>query len=182
MKKRKPTSKEIIIALVGAVILAGVVFFIYSQISTLNGLRAQLDTEQQTVNNAISNAQKLMLLKEKAPEMEQKIAKIDQLIPSKVNEEVIISEFNHLANHNGIQLIRISFEPQVTKVGYVEIPLNIIVEGRYSALVNLLLDLQSGSRTLRIDEFKLGKGQQELPYLKAEIRASAFYQTGSGNK
>lgn len=182
MMRRKLSTQEILIAFLGAVVLAGMIFFIYSQIDTLKSVRSQIDQEQLAVNSAISNIQKMMLLKEQAPEMEKKLAVINQCIPLQANEEALISEFNRLANHYGIQLVQLNFEPQVAKQGYVEIPLIIIVEGRYFNLVSLLTEMQSGSRTLRIDEFKMGPGQQGLPYLKTEIKVSAFYQTGSGNK
>jgi Tfp pilus assembly protein PilO len=81
-----------------------------------------------------------------------------------------------LADKSKTDLLEVHFEKRVSKEGYDEMPIKLIFEGRYHGLLILLDNLQNWNRNVRVNDVRVNEGRDELPQIKAEITAAAFYQ------
>jgi type IV pilus assembly protein PilO len=107
--------------------------------------------------------------------LKESLAALGRLMPAEPQESTLINTIQGMADDCGIQFQQIQFEKRVPKQGYVEMPVKFTFQGRYNGLLALLDKLQKGSRAVRIDEVKVGKGKEDLPQIKVDVTASAFF-------
>jgi type IV pilus assembly protein PilO len=168
-------NRTLLWAALGCAILGLITFLMYNQVIAFKAARDMAATEQAAVESARARLQELTRVKERSAGLQEQLALYNKILPAEPAEDMLITEINNIAQKSGMHFLQVRFEQRVKKQDYVEMPFRITFEGRYHALLDLLADLQDGPRALRIDNIKIGKGREELPQIKAEIAASAFY-------
>ena len=174
--EKKKTQQTILSAVLGVAILACMLFLLYNQTNALKEARVQVEQEESAYKQEEGRLSYLIGLSRQAPELEQRKAKCEQLIPPLPNENLLITGIQGLADKSKTDLLQVRFEKRISKQDYEEMPVKLIFEGRYHGLLVLLDNMQNWNRALRIDEVKVGRGRDDLPQIKAEITAAAFYQ------
>jgi len=169
-------SSELFVIVLGILALACAAFLIYAQVAAWRAAKEAVAQEEAGLARAQAVLQQLAKTKEQAGAMQEELARCERLLPAGPAEDALLNDIQNAANKCGVHFLRINFQPRVAKQGYVEMPFTLTCEGRYQGILNLLAELRAGPRALRIDGVKLGKGQKELPSLKAEITASAFFK------
>ena len=175
MAEKKVDRQLLLTAVLGlaALVLAGVIT--YYQFGALKDVRAAVAEERLAVARVQAHLRDLEQTKEQAAQLEQRLKLLESMMPAAPDEDRLIAVMRDYADSSGMELQQVRFKERAAREGYHEMPVEITFEGRYNELLYLLSDLQAGQRALRIDELKVGKGRQELPELKADIIASAFY-------
>jgi len=181
--KQKTFSSELLVVILGILALACAAFLIYVQVGALRAAQQAVAAEEAGLERAQAVLQQLAKTKEQAGAMREELARCERLLPAGPAEDALLKDIQDAAGKCGVHFLRINFQPRVARQGYAEMPFTLTGEGRYQEILDLLAELRAGPRALRIDAVKLGKGQKELPFLKAEITASAFYkQAGAAAK
>ncbi|MBM7854065.1 type IV pilus assembly protein PilO [Desulfohalotomaculum tongense] len=166
------------IIILGAVLLALVLFLVYNQLGALNAAREAAAKERAAIVDVQRRLQQLTTVKKRAQDLNQQLKRCNRLLPPEPNEAELINDIKNYAYRSNVHFIQIRFQKYVPKQGYVEMPFKMVLEGEYHQLLNLLQYLQDGPRLVRIDEVKIGKGREELPVVRVDISGSAFYAGG----
>ncbi|NMA63779.1 MAG: type 4a pilus biogenesis protein PilO [Syntrophomonadaceae bacterium] len=181
-KEVSPGNLLLLLLGVASVVLMG--YLVYTQFNALGMAREEKNQEKTALARAETRLQQLQCLQEQGQELQHNLAEAERMLPPEDQENVLISELKIWAGSSGLNLQQIRFQNRSSGQGLVEMPFQTVFEGRYSGFLELLNDLQYGPRALRVDGIKIGKGRQELPYLRMEVTASAFYmdETASAQK
>jgi len=150
-------------------------FLLYDQFNKLNAVKDIAATEKVEMQNARAELERLKEIKEQEPQMQEQLALLERLMPVQPDENILITDINAVSQDSYTHLMQIRFEQRGVRENYTEMPFKIVFEGQYHGLLELLGSLQAGERAVRINEVKVGKGKEELPQIKAEIAASAFF-------
>lgn len=177
---KKADTSDILIFFIIAAVLGVMVLLIYSQTMAARAAYGSLTAEQAALSRDRDRLDRLVGLKNRAGEMKERVARFDHMMPREPEEHALLNDIKAVADSCGVHLVQIRLEERVNGQGYVEMPFKATFEGRYNNLVNLLQEIKKGPRAVRIDEVKMGKGQRELPYIRAEITSSAFFASGHG--
>ncbi len=172
-KKKKTIPSGLLMALLLAVAVILGSFLVYDQFNKLNAVKDIAATEKVEMQNARAELERLKELQE--PQMREQLALLERLMPVQPDENILIADINAVSMDSDTHLMQIRFEQRGAKQNYTEMPFKIVFEGQYHGLLELLGSLQTGERAVRINEVKVGKGKEELPQIKAEIAASAFF-------
>jgi Tfp pilus assembly protein PilO len=175
MHRKALSSRDLLLLLLGiaAVVLMG--YLIYTRFNALGIAREEKNQEETALAQAEVRLQQLQYLQEQEQVLRYNLEEAERMLPPEDQENVLISELKVQASRSGLNLQQIRFQDRSSGPGLVEMPFQTVFEGRYSGFLELLNDLQHGPRVLRIYGIKIGKGRQELPYLRMEVTASAFY-------
>lgn len=175
------TRRDVVFILSSLAVLVFMIVLICLQVRSLRDARASVAAEQLALEQHRARLQSLIALSKKADIMQIELATCDALMPGSPQESALMRDLQHLGDTSQTSFIEISFDKRSPKAGYTEMPVTISYEGLNNGLVELLHSLQTWQRAIRIDELRVGKGSLDYPQLRADIKASAFYQqTSSG--
>jgi len=163
------------LTVVTVLVVLGLLLLLYQQVRAFRRATARAAEEQLLLDQARARLQVLVQLKSRAAELENQKAVLQARLPADPGEDKLISELQSFADLAGMRFILIRFGERRPGDGYVEMPFTIMLEGRYHQLLDLLGYLQECDRAIRINELKLGQGQQPLPQLVVTIGASTFF-------
>lgn len=169
--------KVIIIAALAAIVLGLVL--IYLQAANIRSLNAELEDEEFLLNQSRAHLQRLQEYEANAPFYRDRIAAVNLLLPDQPQEEQILRYFARLAEDYDLTLSEIRFAARTSsEEGFIIMPLNIIVEGRYRQLVSFLNALRYGERAVRVDTISIAVTVPGEAKLRININANAFHKTG----
>ncbi len=174
--EKKKSQQTIISVVLGVAILACMIFLLYNQTSALKEAHSRVEQEESALKQEESRLLNLIKLSKQAPELEERKARAEELIPPLPNENLLIAGIYDLADKSKTDLLEVHFDKRVSKESYDEMPIKLIFEGRYHGLLILLDNLQNWNRNVRVNDVRVNEGRDELPQIKAEITAAAFYQ------
>lgn len=174
--EKKASQQTILAVLLGIIILAGMAFLLYNQNNALHEAREQVEQEKLACRQAEARLTDLIKLSKEAPALEERKINYEQLIPADPGENLLITGIQGLADKSNTHFLGIKFDKRISKDGYEEMPIQLTFEGRYHGLLMLLDNIPKWNRAVRINEVKVLKGKEELPQIKADISAAAFYE------
>lgn len=174
--EKKKSQRTIIIVVLGVAILACMIYLLYNQTATLQEARDQVEQEEIALQREEANLLNLVALSKQAPELEERKAIAEALLPPLPKENTLLTGIQDLGDKSETDLLQVRFGERIPHQGYDEMPINLTFEGRYHGLLKLLDNLQNWQRNVRIDEVKIGKGKGDYPQVKADLTVAAFYQ------
>lgn len=174
--EKKKQQQTIITVVLGVAMLACMFFLLYNQTNALKEARSQVEQEETALKQEEMRLLNLIKLSKQAPELEERKALAEALIPPLPNENLLIAGIQDIADKSKTDLLEVHFDKRVSKQGYDEMPIKLTFEGRYHGLLILLDNLQNWNRNIRVNEVKVSEGSKEYPQIKVEITAAAFYQ------
>ena len=176
MKGKNSRPNQTLLVLAGILAAILIAFLLYKQIFALKNARAVLEKEKMTYQKAQTMLQDLKETEKQAEFLEDKLEKYGLMLPEKPDENVLISGLDICADESGVYLQQIHFGSRLAKDGYTEMPLVLVLEGRYNDILTFLKAIQKeGQRAIRIDRIKMSKGQEEQTLVRADIGARAFF-------
>lgn len=170
----------LIIGLAVAVIIVGLVM-IYLQASNLNRLKAEIEDEKVALNLSEMRLSQRLDHQNKALNYQERYDRLKLMIPGSPEEEEILRNFTYLAEEYGLTISEIRFDGRLSDQGkdYIEMPLNIVIDGRYRDIVGMLDRLHSGNRAIRIDDIGISLLGRETAQIRVTLKARAFHLTGN---
>jgi len=168
--KLTPTLIAIIAAAAGIILMLVLVFM---HLGNLNEVRDRIAEEEDAIHMAEMRLQTLTDIRERAPEYEQYLYTLEQLIPQQPQEDTLITSLQHLSQETGVEFSQVNFDTRQENEDYSEMPLNLSFEGNYRSFLHLMYHLQNPgarqARALRVESINLDRES-------LEIEAKAFYQ------
>ncbi|MCL6638670.1 MAG: type 4a pilus biogenesis protein PilO [Firmicutes bacterium] len=163
-------------ALAGVLVLLLASFLLYKQVLALKNAGAALEREKAARQKALQTLQSLKEAEKQLPYLEDRLEKYGRMLPAKPDEKGLIAGLNMCADESGVDLRQIHFGNRVKKDGYTEMPVDLVLEGRYRDILAFLLAIrEDGRRIVRVDSVKMGRGQEDQTLVRAEVGARAFY-------
>lgn len=177
-KKRAP--QEMLYLLIGVVALVLVVFLLFNQWRSYSQVQEDIAAEQSQVQLLEAHIETLLQLKAQEDEFRRHLALLEELMPEEPAEEQFINYIQGIADEYGAKLTQVRFGERIPSEDYAEMPLELSIEGSYHQLLAFLDSLRHGTRAVRVDDVRAGQGREELPQIRVDLSARAFYrQAGS---
>ncbi len=173
--EKRSSAGTILYTVVGVLLLALMLFLVYTQANRFLEMRSQVEQEMIALEEDEEYLLQLIQLRKDAPEIEERIAKAEGLIPPLPKEDLLLQDLSHLADISEIELLSVRFGKRTAKNGYEEMPMDLTFDARYHGLLTLLDHLQNWNRSIRINDVKIGQGKGGFPRISVNISTTAFY-------
>ncbi|MEW6244734.1 MAG: type 4a pilus biogenesis protein PilO [Bacillota bacterium] len=171
----KRNSKDILVfALVGVVLLS-LALLSFRQVRALSDVKARVAEEQVLLSQTRAILEKMREAEKQAVQLESQRMLLDRLLPGEPKEDELMLQLQLWADLADMQLMQVRFGDRVKKEGYLEMPVQITLEGKYHQMLVWLGHAESSERAVRIDEIKVGAARAGPPEMLFTVRASAFY-------
>ncbi|MTI81186.1 MAG: hypothetical protein FH758_09905 [Firmicutes bacterium] len=161
--------------IIGVLVVVLMLFMIYKQSTSLSAARDAMAQEQQAIANVQLRLQNLKALENEADNIKRQLDIMQQKLPTEPSEDELIKYIKSSADKSYIDLFEISFGEYLPKEDYVEMPFQVNLNGRYSEVVEFLVNLQNGARLVSIDEVQVVKEGQVGSNIRADISGSSYY-------
>lgn len=175
MAEQKINTKDILTIVLGVAALALAVLLLYNQWGSLQAARESVKEERMAVARIQDYIQEMEQAKDNIQELEDRYALVELMMPTNPDEDVLITSLRSYADATGTSFLKVNFKQRASKEGYSEMPVDLVFEGSYPELLQLLEHLQAGQRAMRVESLKVSKARMDAPVIKADINASAFY-------
>jgi len=177
----KPAYVGLIIGIVLAVILVGVVqyMFIGDIDNKIKGADTQIVDLDTKIHQGQAAQQTLPQFKEEVHRLELELEKLRRILPSTRNTEEIIKKLKALVDQGDFTLRRMTFPKLSGPPGggepYAEWPINVQVDGRYHNLAILFNRLSNFSRIMNVESINISAlGDQAERTIAADFVAKTF--------
>ena len=174
MAKGKTDASAWYIAAVVLVMLI-LAFINFRQFAVLRATQRDLQVAEEDLSQSANVLASRVMLSQRADEMEEALAEADRFMPAEPREGEVITALQFGADLAGVTLDTLQFGSRVDKETYVEMPVNMNLEGAYHPLLELLEHLAASERALRIDEIRIGSVRESSPRMTINIRGSVFH-------
>lgn len=166
-------SSGTVILVVAVILFLGIVFFTVSRFGALSDARERLAEEEQALQLAEIQLERLQEIGRQAPEFAKYLTSLEHLMPGQPEEDALIACLEKMAVDNDVRFSRINFNArQETDDGFVEIPLNLTFQGDYRSFLSMMSRIQQPqekSRAFRVENLQLNQDRLEL-------NVKAFYR------
>jgi type IV pilus assembly protein PilO len=187
MNERKPINPivQIVLAVLGALILGGVGYFMLVQPegSKLKQIKAKESDAQQAL---AAYSQKVAVARS-APKIRiADVYRLAKAMPSQTDMPDVLLELSQLARDSGIQFDSISPQPEISLGTFSVLPISVTFNGTFYDLADLLYRLRSlvevhagtldaTGRLFSVDSLTFGQSpQQSFPHIQATLVIDAY--------
>ncbi|MBN2072238.1 MAG: type 4a pilus biogenesis protein PilO [Candidatus Krumholzibacteriota bacterium] len=136
----------------------------------------------------------LILRNDELPEMEKEVSVATRMeslwgaliekhelltrqVPENPEIGILIEEFTDIAEKTGVEILNASSTGTILKPGFSTVPIELSVRCSYSKLEDLIREIESAERLLRIDAFRIDSDMTIDPLLHIEFKISAFIRS-----
>lgn len=189
-KKKLPQSAQIAIV-VGALLLVVLVGY-FALVKPQKSKAASLTTQIAAEDKQISDAQALLAKAKHAQKIRvADLFRLTKAMPDQPDEAGIVLELTNVARQSGITFESIAPQGSSPLGGYQVVPINVIFDGNFFQLTDLLfrlrnlVDVRRGAlaangRLFTIDKIQFDESQLKFPQIRASLQIDAFiYGTGA---
>ncbi|MFO7951748.1 MAG: type 4a pilus biogenesis protein PilO [Bacillota bacterium] len=149
---------------------------IYFQHNALTELREEIEEEKAALDAAQATLDRRLEHQQRADKYEERLDYALSKMPAKPEEEELLRYIHRLVGEYDLRAVEISFgDRSEDDEGFMNMPLTIILEGRYNGIRRLFNDLYGGDRLFRIDSFDLSPAGENGTALQVNISAYTFY-------
>lgn len=163
-----------IILLIVVVFLVSV-YGLYRQAGALRDSRDVLAERRVQLDQANATLDRLRDLAQRADELDEQHAILSGLLPDQPNQDGLMIQLQSVADLADMRLLFIRFEPRTPADGYVEMPFQFALEGRYHQLLEALDHLWALERAVRVVEVRMSPGRATAPEMLILVKATAFF-------
>jgi type IV pilus assembly protein PilO len=158
-----PTPVKAVVVLLVAIIVisAGYYFIIEDQLNSLDGvqkteldLRKEFETKQAKASNLDAYRQQL-------EEMKQSFGTMLRQLPDKTEVAELLVDVSQTGLASGLEFELFKPEEEVPKEFYAELPIQVIVNGRYHEFGNFISGLAALPRIVTIHDIKIKRGDSK---------------------
>ena len=150
-------------------------FLSHSRLASLSALRENLQLEEQALEREKEHLVILRQLAGEGPGFRQRLDFFEGLIPGEMAIYQQIRQLQKISALSGIRLLQVDFGDEEHAGDYVELPLELSLEGSFGAVQKMLQTMREGRQAFRVDAFDISAGQ-ENPLLGIVLKASVFYR------
>ncbi len=160
--------------LVIAAIIAGAYFgLIEEKYKNLNQHVAQETTLKQTFQQKALEAAKLEQYIELMARMEKDFEFLVSQLPEKTEVPGLLDDIDERGRNSGLDIVSIKLQPEVVSDVYVELPIEIIVNGTYHNFGTFISSVAGMSRIVTLHDYEITEADGQ-PSLQMTIRAKTY--------
>ena len=160
----------------GTVVILLIILFATFRIVHIKETIASIDQEEQAYKENTAKLNQLMLISKKEEEFKQAISTMNGLIPDQADDYDIINKINNISSELDTNFIQIEFADRVVNNNINVMPFSLSFKGRYLSLIQLISDISSVERLIRIDDIDISQNDSVANSINVEIKARAFYR------
>lgn len=160
----------------GTVVILLIILFATFRIVHIKETIASIDQEEQAYKENTAKLNQLMLISKKEEEFKQAISTMNGLIPDQAEDYDIINKINNFSSILDTNFIQIEFADMVVNNNINVMPFSLSFKGQYLSLIQLISDISSGERLIRIDDIDISQNDSVANSINVEIKARAFYR------
>ncbi len=149
---------------------------LFIQFNTFSELNASIENIKIAQDQAKEQLTVLYNTKNLIFSIEETLTYLEKIIPESPNESELIKHiYDSLVSPYG-NITNVSFGQEQVQDNLIELPINITFYGRYADMLQLLNNLETGNRLIRIDNISILEGSAGFPHLRVEIKITSFYK------
>lgn len=164
----------IVIAVVAVLILIIFTLLLKPKISQLSEISAIQEQEEQEFNALNATIIRLKSIKQRAPEIEARLAELGKSIPETAEVPSLLVDVQDIANQADIDFLSIKPSSLIEQDSYALLPFEITIDGYFYDLVDFLYRLEKLPRMLKVTKILINEGEAGLPNISVSITANAF--------
>lgn len=165
----------ILMLLVFLVTVAAFFFILFKpKIGQLAELAKREAEETQKIKSTRLTLMRLQSAKKQANEINQRLVRAKEILPTESDIPSIILEIQDIANQAGIEFVSIKPGTLVPNNGFAELPLEIVIDGYFYDLVDFLYRLEKMKRATKVTKIRIAEGSNKLPNIQVTISGSVF--------
>jgi len=147
-----PTKQKILIlVLVSILEAAALIWFLYlPKYKELNGLKAEISTLENEINDKTRTANNLPKLKLEYEQLNQELLLALAELPNSKEIPSLLTSITSLGKNAGLDFLTFRPKPEVTKDFYADVPVDIVVSGSYFSVANFFAAVANLPRIVNI--------------------------------
>lgn len=151
-------------------------FVINDTLAALSQARAQETELQQAYRSKVMLSERLEQYQEHHAKMEVQLNKLLNRLPDKDETAALLDELTYHGISSGLTIRRINWQPDVAQDFYVELPIQMEVEGGYHQLGEFVTRIAVLPRIITLHDFSIAsRGSDQLA---VSLRAKTYRYTG----
>ena len=170
MQKRRPPLALLVMSLV----LVAALVLCYLQLRDWQLQQETLDVEKQELQLSELRLAALQKQEQQKQRLEEELELLTQLLPDQPAEARLLVDLQAGADLSGMALLQVRYGEYVERDGFLEIPLELQLEGTYFGLMSFLDYLNLAERALRLQQLRVDENS-ETENLSVYMTASVFY-------
>ena len=147
-----PTKQKILIlVLVSIVEAAALIWFLYiPKYNELNGLKVEISTLENEINEKTRTANNLPKLKLEYEQLSQELQLALAELPNSKEIPSLLTSITSLGKNAGLDFLTFRPKPEVAKDFYADVPVDIVVSGSYFSVANFFAAVANLPRIVNI--------------------------------
>lgn len=171
--KLSPRDQMIAVGLAALLVLVMTVLLILRpQLSLISEIKAQQETELETLEQAKVKLQRLDAIRQEAADVEAKRISLSRRMPEDPELPSLIVELQKIANSAGLDFGSVEVSTLSNQNGYGEVPLTLQVTGTFYSIVDYMYRLEKMDREIVVDTLDLKP--TTYPELQVAITGRVF--------
>ena len=148
--------KGVLMAVVFSLLIGlGYLLSFQEQLETLDGLQSTEVELLQTMVRKQQQAANLELYQKQLVQMKRKLGKVLQQLPSESEIPELLEDISQTGLSAGLKFQLFDPQPEVSHDFYVEVPIQIVVDGSYAQIAKFISKVASMKRIVTMHDFKL---------------------------
>ncbi len=162
----------IVLSVIAIIVLS---FLIAGQVSSMGDIERLIADEETAVSNAQAELQQLYVLRDREPDYLHQLSVLEQLVPPGDWEDELLAYLQDHAVNEKMDLLNVNYIERNNMGEYIEMPVQLTLEGTYYSLLGLLDRFRYGRRAIRVDSVNISIMGESSTRLRADIELSAFF-------
>lgn len=162
------------LTIAAVVVVAVLLVLIYRQYGLLVEAQEELQLQKQQLESTREELESRIVLSQRSDKLQQNMDLLQKHLPDQPQENEILRRLDEFANGVGVDLSSIRFQQRVDQDDYVQMPMHLRIDGRFSQLLQFLRLMEAAERKFRLDEVRISADGDQM--LTVDLRCSVFYK------
>lgn len=168
--------QQILIAtILGILILVGFIFLLwmprYRELNELNKEKESKEKANQQDEDRIAQYERMV---KELPKIEAKLEELNLKMPAQPGLSSIIRNIQQISKEAGVDFVSIKPAEITQGAQYAELPMEIVVTGRFHDVVDFLYRVYTLPRKMKTTAVSIAEAEAGLPYIEVTVNSSAF--------
>lgn len=170
-----PAAKLLLtIFLAAMVMFLGYIGLVSSKIDQLERVTAEEKTLKQSYQTKYHVASNLELFRAQMVEAEQIFATQLRSLPNSHETPGLLDDITFIGTTSGLEFVNLEWQPEIGKEIYIELPIDIEVNGSYHSFGNFVSKIAGLPRIVTLHNFKIDIVQESNDMLNLKLEAKTY--------
>ena len=162
------------IFLAGMVIFLGYVGLVSDKIDQLKSVQAEEVTLKQSYQKKYHVAANLELFRAQMIEAEEVFATQLRSLPNSHETPGLLDDITFIGTTNGLEFVKLEWQPEISKEIYIELPIDIEVNGPYHSFGGFVSKIAGLPRIVTLHDFKIKILEADSDMLNLKLEAKTY--------